>query len=177
MPYALPCPSRLLRATLATLTVATLLFGPAGSPMAQPHDHAAHMAGMQAAQTNAAADTRQAVAFPAPMKEHTLTNMRDHLLALAQIQEALGRGAFDAAGQIAEQRLGMSSLQSHGAHEVAGFMPEGMQAAGQAMHRSASRFAVEAQNSSASGDVKPALAALASLTQACVACHASYRLK
>jgi cytochrome c556 len=145
--------------------------------MAQPHDHAAHMAGMQAAQTNAAADTRQAVAFPAPMKEHTLTNMRDHLLALAQIQEALGRGAFDAAGQIAEQRLGMSSLQSHGAHEVAGFMPEGMQAAGQAMHRSASRFAVEAQNSSASGDVKPALAALASLTQACVACHASYRLK
>jgi hypothetical protein len=111
------------------------------------------------------------------MKEHTLTNMRDHLLALAQIQAALGRGAYDAAGQIAEQRLGMSSLQSHGAHEMAGFMPEGMQAAGTAMHRSASRFALEAQNSSASGDAKPAMAALATLTQACVACHAGYKFK
>jgi cytochrome c556 len=56
-------------------------------------------------------------------------------------------------------------------------MPEGMQAAGTAMHRSASRFALEAQNSSASGDARPAMAALATLTQACVACHAGYKFK
>jgi hypothetical protein len=173
----------------ATLAGAVLLCAPL--TQAQQHDHAAHMAAQQAAQQAGAgagagagqhqpaatADTRQAVAFPAQMKEHTLSNMRDHLLALAQIQEALGQGAFDAAGQLAEQRLGMSSLLSHGAHDVAGFMPEGMQAAGTAMHRNASRFAVEAQNSSASGDAKPAMAALATLTQACVACHAGYKFK
>jgi hypothetical protein len=168
----------------ATLAIGIGLYAP--STQAQQHDHAAHLAAMQAAPApagqhqHAAAstpDTRQPVAFPALLQAHTLANMRDHLLALAQIQEALGRGAYDAAGQIAEQRLGMSSLQSHGAHEVAGFMPEGMQVAGSAMHRSASRFAVEAQNSSASGDAKPAMAALATLTQACVACHAGYKFK
>ena len=36
------------------------------------------------------ADTRVAVEYPPAMKEHTLTSMRDHLLALSQIQEAMG---------------------------------------------------------------------------------------
>lgn len=121
-------------------------------------------------------DTRQPVDFPEPLRTHTLANMRDHLLALAEIQEALARGAHDVAGQIAEQRLGMTSLKAHGAHDVAGFMPRGMQEIGTSMHREASRFALEAQNASASGDVRPALAALARTTQACVACHAGYRL-
>ena len=111
------------------------------------------------------------------MKAHTLANMRDHLLALAQIQESLASGAYDRAAQTAEQRLGMSSLQAHGAHESSRFMPEGMRSLGTSMHRSASRFALEAQNSAATGDLKPALAALAQLTQACVACHAGYRLE
>ena len=35
-------------------------------------------------------DTRVAVEFPAAMREHTLTSMRDHLLAISQIQEAMG---------------------------------------------------------------------------------------
>lgn len=124
-----------------------------------------------------AVDGRVAVGFPAQLREHTLANMRDHLLALAEIQEALSKGEFDLAGKTAEERLGMSSLKSHGAHDVAKFMPKGMQEAGTAMHRSASRFAVEAQNASATGDAKPALAALARTTQACVACHATYRFR
>jgi cytochrome c556 len=56
-------------------------------------------------------------------------------------------------------------------------MPKGMQDIGTAMHRSASRFAIEAQNSAATGDLKPALLALSRTTQACVACHAAYRLE
>ena len=114
--------------------------------------------------------------FPEPMRSQTLANMRDHLLALGEIQEALSRSQFDQASDIAEQRLGMSSLELHGAHEVAQFMPKGMQDAGTAMHRSASQFATVAKDASVTGDLKPALAALAKVNQTCVACHAGYRL-
>ncbi len=151
-----------IRAASSGLAIATLL------GCAVPTAHDAHGV--------ASADARQPVNFPEPLRTHTLANMRDHLLALAEIQDALARGAHDAAGRLAEQRLGMTSLKAHGAHDVAGFMPKGMQDIGSSMHREASRFAIEAQNASASGDIRPALAALARTTQACVACHAGYRL-
>ena len=111
------------------------------------------------------------------MRNHTLSNMRDHLLALAEIQLAMSNGAPDDAARVAEQRLGMTSLAAHGAHEIARYMPAGMQEIGTLMHQSASRFATEIQNSGATGDMKPALGALARVTQACVACHAAYRLQ
>ena len=38
-------------------------------------------------------------------------------------------------------------------------------------------FAIEIQNSSATGDIKPAMIALSKITQVCVACHAGYKLK
>ena len=43
--------------------------------------------------------------------------------------------------------------------------------------QSASQSALEAQNASVSGDLRPALAALAKVNQNCVACHAAYKLK
>jgi len=123
------------------------------------------------------ADTRVAVEYPPAMKEHTLTSMRDHLLVLSQIQEAMGDGQYDKAAQIAETRLGQTALKAHNAYESSKFMPKGMQDIGTQMHRSASKFAIEVQNSGATGDVKPALIALSKTTQACVACHAGYKLK
>ena len=122
------------------------------------------------------ADARQLVTFPEPMRIHTITSMRDHLLALQEINVALSRNGFDQAASIAEQRLGMSSLELHGAAHIAPFMPQGMQDLGTQMHRAASRFAVEAQNAGVSNDVRPALAALGAVMQRCVACHAAYRL-
>jgi hypothetical protein len=121
-------------------------------------------------------DSRQLVKFPEPMRLHTITSMRDHLLALQEIDVALSRNEFDKAATIAEQRLGMSSLELHGAAHIAPFMPQGMQDIGTQMHRAASRFAVEAQNASVANDVRPALAALGTVMQQCVACHAAYRL-
>ena len=121
-------------------------------------------------------DGRKLVKFPAPMRLHTITSMRDHLLALQEIDIALSKSEFDNAARIAEQRLGMSSLELHGAAHIAPYMPQGMQDIGTEMHRSASRFAVEAQNASVSNDVRPALAALGTVMQQCVACHAAYRL-
>lgn len=122
------------------------------------------------------ADTRQLVKFPEPMRLHTITSMRDHLLALQEIDVALSKGDFDNASRIAEQRLGMSSLELHGAAHIAPFMPQGMQAIGTQMHRAASRFSIEAQNASVSSNVRPALAALGTVMEQCVACHAAYRL-
>lgn len=155
---------------------------------AQTHDMAAHghhhpgTAGAPPAAAAApghagGAERRQAVRFPKTLKEHTLTNMRDHLLALQEIQAALAKADYDRAADVAEQRLGMSSLRLHGAHEVARHMPQGMQDAGTAMHRSASRFAIAAKDAAATGDLKPPLEMLSQVMGACVACHAGYRLK
>jgi hypothetical protein len=126
--------------------------------------------------TPAAGDARQLVQFPDPMRLHTIANMRDHLLALQEIDVALSKSDFDQASKIAEQRLGMTSLERHGAAHMAPYMPQGMQDIGTQMHRYASRFALEAQNASVGNDLRPALAALGSVMQQCVACHASYRL-
>ncbi|MBP5998427.1 MAG: hypothetical protein KA535_10770 [Azonexus sp.] len=160
----------------------TLLAGIAiASPgIAQQHDpsmHSQHMAAAAAPAGMAAKDTRQLVRFPAEMREHTLANMRDHLLALQEIQSALAKSEYDRAAETAEKRLGMSSLALHGAHEVSKFMPKGMQDAGTAMHRSASRFGVTARDAAVTGDVRPALGALSEVMGACVACHSGYRLK
>jgi hypothetical protein len=126
---------------------------------------------------HAADDARIAVEMPGMMKSHMLANMRDHLLTLGEIQSALASGKFDAAAELAEKRLGMSSLGSHGAAHMAGFMPRGMQEIGTGMHRAASRFAVVAQEASVTRDLSRSLRALSEVTQQCVACHAGYRLK
>jgi len=148
---------------------AALLGGCATVGDTGPHDAAMHRA--------AAADTREAVRFPAALRTHTLANMRDHLATLQGIQDAMGHGDYERASALAEQRLGLSSLEAHGAHEVARYMPAGMQEAGTQMHRAASRFAIEATNAGATGDAKPALEALARVTAQCVACHAAYRFE
>lgn len=137
--------------------------------------HSGHSA-MQPAKASAP-EVRELVEFPPQLKEHTLANMRDHLAALQEIQAALGQGHYGAAAEVAEQRLGMSSMDDHGAHEVAGFMPQGMQAAGTLMHRRASQFAVAARDAEVTEDLPAAVGALGELTATCVACHAAYRLK
>lgn len=149
---------------------------------AQDHEHMhmqMHEGGPQAAMPEQAAgpDGRIPVKFPAMLKEHTLANMRDHLQTLSRIQSYLAKKDFDRAGDLAEKRLGMSSMPLHGAHEVAPYMPKGMQDAGTAMHRAASEFAVATQAAAIDQDVPGALAALNKVTQACVACHAAYRLQ
>jgi hypothetical protein len=122
-----------------------------------------------------AGDARKLVVLPEPMRPHTIANMRDHLLSLQQISDRLSKGDFVAASDIAEKRLGMSSLASHGAAHIAAYLPQPMQDIGTRMHRAASRFAVETQAAAAGNDVRPALAALRAVLQQCVACHSAYR--
>ena len=159
------------RMSLLAFAAAAVVAG-GGLALAQHHGHHDHKG-----HGDHAADTRVLVRFPPELIEHTLANMRDHLQALQEINDALARGQNDKAAKIAEERLGMTSLRLHGAHEVAKYMPQGMQDAGTAMHRAASRFAIEAQDAGVTDDLKPALAVLGEVMGACVGCHAGYRLK
>jgi transposase len=121
----------------------------------------------------AANDPRQFVQLPEMMQQHMLSNMRDHLSSLNEILANMSKGELDAAAEIAEQRLGMSSLEAHGASHMAKFMPEGMREAGTNMHKAASRFALVAQE----GEALPAYKMLSEITAACVACHSGYRIR
>ena len=125
------------------------------------------------ARAGAQDDGRVLVKLPAPMQEHMLGNMRDHLQTLDQITRALAEGRWSDAAEAAEKRLGVSSLAAHGAEHMAPYMPKPMQAIGTAMHRAASDFAVHA----AEGDLQQSVKQLGAITQQCVACHAAYRIR
>lgn len=157
---------------------------------AQDHDPLAHHHPMTAPVN----DSRQLVHFPPAMRDHTLANMRDHLQVLSDILDAMAKVDYAKAGRIAQARLGMDSPSAQGCkppaadapqmstapnmdHQMAQFMPESMRQIGLAMHQSASDFSVEAAKASKTSNPKPALAALNRVTQQCVACHASYKLR
>jgi len=121
----------------------------------------------------ASEDKRVLVEMPKMMQEHQLANMRDHLMAINEILANMAIDELDKAADIAENRLGMSSLSLHGASHMAKMMPEKMRAIGTSMHKAASRFALKAQE----GDALPAYKALQEITAACVACHAGFRTR
>jgi cytochrome c556 len=127
-----------------------------------------------------AQDSRALVRLPDMMQEHMLANMRDHLVALSEILGNLAESKFDAAGKLAEQRLGMSSLERHGASHMAPLMPKPMQDIGTSMHRAASRFAIVAQNAAVTrsfDDMRAVFRALHEVTATCAGCHAAYRIR
>ncbi|RTL47397.1 MAG: hypothetical protein EKK46_17765 [Rhodocyclaceae bacterium] len=180
-----------MRKTLTIFTTAIAAFFSFTAYAQDPMDHKQHMQHMAAA----GSDTRQQVNFPPEMRQHTLTNMRDHLEALSGILSSMSAGKFAKAAQVASERLGMDSPSAEGCkseetsgkpqmskpmnmdHQMSQFMPEGMRNIGLAMHQAASDFAVEANKAGKSGNPKLALAALSKVAQQCVACHASYKVQ
>lgn len=141
----------------------------------QVHDYSINL--QRKAQVGGMKGGRQIMHFLNEMRVHTPTNMRNHLLALQEIQFVLSKEDFDKASDVAEKRQGMTSLMLHGAHELAPYMPEGMKNIGSEMHRTASRLATAALEASATGDVKPVLEAMSKVTQQCIACHSAYRVQ
>ncbi len=118
-------------------------------------------------------DNRELVQLPEMMQQHMMSNMRDHLVAINEILVSMANNKLGQAAEVAENRLGMSSLDSHGASHMATFMPKGMRSAGTSMHRAASRFALKVEE----GDLLPAYQALSEITSACVTCHSGYRIR
>jgi urease accessory protein UreF len=132
---------------------------------------------MMTATAGAAEDTRQPVQLPDPMRAHMLANMRDHLAAMGAITRLLSEGRYNEAADVAETRLGMSSLETHGAEHMSRFMPDPMRAIGSEMHAAASRFAVMARDAEVSGELAMALQGLSQVMDQCVACHSAFRLR
>jgi hypothetical protein len=134
----------------------------------------------QAQQTRQEQDTRQFVHLAAPMQEHMLSNMRDHLATLNEIIGDVANGKYDAAAKIAEARLGMSSLSLHGAAHLAPYLPKPMQNIGTSMHHAASRLVIVLQNAAVTPTadaIRDINRALYAVTIACEACHAGYRVR
>jgi len=151
----------------AILAIALLTFGATGRAAQKQAD-------------NGPTDPRTLVEMPSPMQAHMLGNMRDHLHVLDDVLAALANGHAEEAGKIAEQRLGMSSLDDHGSAHLAMFMPEGMQAIGTELHHAASRFAQAAANADVEHTFEAqqaVFAALQSITAQCNACHDGYRIR
>lgn len=126
-------------------------------------------------ETPAADDARQLVEMPEQSRALMRQDMLDHLAALSEILGLLAADDLATAAQVAEQRMGRSSMGKHrGTGMGPGrFMPEEMRQLGWGMHDAASAFARIA----ADGDRKQAYAALQQLTASCTACHYSYRTR
>lgn len=122
-------------------------------------------------------DTRQAVSMPPLQRALIREDMLHHLVAFNEVLGLLNAGKLKEAAEVAERDMGVSSMGKHAAHTQGmgpgRFMPNEMRAVGIGMHKAASEFAEVAKK----GDREAAYKALESVTGACVACHAGYRLK
>ena len=173
----------LLFAVVVTGAIGALAQSPnMGGPQGMDHRH---MHGNAASAPHAQApgksdDGRELIALPAPMQEHMLANMRDHLATLDAVFGDIADNKFDQASKLLEERLGMSSLPLHHAAEMAPYFPKPMQDAGTSMHRAASRLAIALQNASVAQSfdaMREVNAALHEVTSSCVACHTGYRVR
>lgn len=118
-------------------------------------------------------DYRQLVSMPDESRELMRQDMLDHLSALNEIIANLASNNLDAASDVAEERLGRSSMGKHrGSGMGPGkFMPPEMRSIGWGMHDAASELSIFAKE----GDIKASYSALQKVTSSCVACHYSYR--
>jgi hypothetical protein len=151
----------------------------------------------------AAGDVRQVVHFPPEMQTNFLGNMREHMQTIDGIIQSLSAGDYAGASRRASERLGLDSPSAAGCKEIeapgvdasgaatvknspppgsmeemmALYMPASMRGVGLSMHTAASEFAEVAAKAEATHDTGAAMSALAHVTQNCVACHATYRLR
>lgn len=120
-------------------------------------------------------DSRQLVSMPEQARRLMQQDMLDHLAALNEVIGYLANGELASAAEVAESRMGKSSMGRHRATGMGPgrFMPLAMRNMGWGMHESASEFSDIAKT----GDVKAAYNALQKVTASCVACHFSYRVR
>lgn len=119
---------------------------------------------------------REKAELPEFASKHLMSTMRSHLGALEEITRLLSEHQFEKAAAIAEQRLGMSSVEMHYEKFVGKYMPKSMRVMGKKMHEAATQFSVTAR-SAKEDDLEKVLAGLADVMEQCGSCHSSYRVK
>jgi hypothetical protein len=129
----------------------------------------------QSTEKSPGSDHRQLVSMPDQARQLMREDMLDHLSALNEILGYLGENNLDAAADVAETRMGKSSMGKHRATGMGPgrFMPIEMRNLGWGMHESATEFSLVAKE----GDLKNANSALQKVITSCVACHYSYRTR
>ena len=120
-------------------------------------------------------DHRQLVSIPDETSQLMRNDMLDHLSALNEIIGLLAENNLGAAADVAETRMGKSSMGKHRATGAGPgrFMPLEMRNIGWGMHESATELSEAAKE----GNLKGAYSALQKVTTACVVCHYSYRTR
>lgn len=125
----------------------------------------------------AADDMRELVTLPAAAETNLRAEMRANLRAVNEILELVAAGKLAEAGLVAEKQMGLAAMGKYRSEPFAArpgpHLPAAMHAIGMDGHRAADEFARIA----ASGDRERTVAALPSLTAACVACHHAYRIR
>ena len=125
-------------------------------------------------------DSRQLISVPNDTESKMLVNMRDHIVALDEIIAAVQAEDYEKAENIAEFRLGWSSLVRRGDQEVANHWATPMQKMADEMYRSASNFVIVAQDASVEDSkegYKKMLGALHKMTSSCRNCHEAFRVR
>lgn len=125
----------------------------------------------------AAEDMRQLAPMPASAQANLREEMLANLRAVNDILSMVAERKYKEAGVLAEETLGLSAMGKNRNQPMdarpGAYMPPAMHGLGMEGHKAASEFARIASG----GDRDKTLAALPSLTSACVACHHSFRVR
>lgn len=113
-------------------------------------------------------DTRTSLGASPEMKQHQLSNMREHLDAVNSIIGLMSENKFEDASNVAHGKLGLTPEMQK---MCSMFGDEKFMALGFAFHKSGDDLGVALK----SKDVNVSLRALNKTMQYCVDCHASYR--
>ncbi|MCW8836462.1 MAG: hypothetical protein OQJ99_08870 [Rhodospirillales bacterium] len=138
------------------------------------------LAAEQAERAAPETEGRELVKLPPPIRDYMLEAMRDHLVALNELLDALSLGDFEQAGIVAESRLGLRSPEGEDAADIRKHLPRAMIEMDMALYEASGRFveiAQDARNLDSATALDMVFAGLRDITDACVACHSGYRLR
>jgi hypothetical protein len=120
-------------------------------------------------------DMRKFVEMPEQARQMLREDMLDQFAVLNEIIEYLALNNYAAAADVAENGMGQSLLRRNQEREFgpARYMPEAMRKMGWELHEAATNFALVAKRKSP----QASYGALQKITEACIACHYSYRTR
>jgi len=148
------------------LIAVSVLAGLAGPNMAFAADEKMHHENHHHAMSMM--DTRISLGLSAEMKQHQLSNMREHLEAIGSIVGLMSESKFAEAAKIAHAKLGLTPEMQK---MCSMFGDEKFMALGMAFHKSGDDLGDALQTK----DANASLRALNKTMQYCVSCHAAYR--
>jgi len=124
--------------------------------------------GMHKSGMSRAGDLRTSLNLPAPMRHKQLAMMREHLQAVNDIVALIAGGKFDAASQIAHNKLGLTPEMKKMCKM---FANNDFRQMGLAFHQSADELGDVLKTK----NLNKSLRALNTTMNSCVQCHATFR--